>query len=122
MTTELFTRPALTTLSEDEEDFREVIRNFAEEVHRPKVEEMDRNAKMDPEIIEALFENGLMSIEIPEEYEGQGGSFFMAILAVEELARVDPSVAVLQDVQGHPLNVRHAAARGVLLFLNGKHS
>jgi alkylation response protein AidB-like acyl-CoA dehydrogenase len=104
MTTDLFTRPALTTLSEDEEDFREVVRNFAEEVLRPKIEEMDRNAKMDPGIIEALFENGLMSVEIPEEYEGQGGSFFMAILAVEELARVDPSVAVLQDVQNTLVN------------------
>lgn len=98
------TRPALTTLSEDEEDFREVIRNFAEEVLRPRVEEMDRNAKMDPEVIEALFENGLMGIEIPEEYEGQGGTFFMAALAVEELARVDPSVAVLQDVQNTLVN------------------
>jgi alkylation response protein AidB-like acyl-CoA dehydrogenase len=104
MTTDLSSRPALTTLSDDEEDFREVIRNFAEEVIRPKVEEMDRNAKMDPEVIEALFENGLMGIEIPEEYEGQGGTFFMAALAVEELARVDPSVAVMQDVQNTLVN------------------
>lgn len=91
--------PALTMLTEDEEAFRDAVREFAEATIRPRVSAMDQAAVMDREIIDALFEMGLMSVEVPEEFGGQGGSFFMAILAVEELARVDPAVAVMVDVQ-----------------------
>jgi alkylation response protein AidB-like acyl-CoA dehydrogenase len=90
---------ALSSLTEDEEAFREAVREFAESEIRPKVSEMDAAAKMDQGVIDACFEMGLMGIEVPERFGGQGGTFFLAVLAVEELARVDPSVAVMVDVQ-----------------------
>ncbi len=92
-------RPALTDLSEDEAAFAEAVAGFYKEVVGPKVHEMDRDQKMDPGIIRQLFEMGLMGVEIPEEYGGAGGTFFMACQAVEEAAAVDPAVAVLIDVQ-----------------------
>jgi alkylation response protein AidB-like acyl-CoA dehydrogenase len=92
-------RPALTVLSEEENMFRDMVRQFAEEQIAPMVAEMDREARMDPALIETLFELGLMGIEIPEEHGGAGASFFTSVLVVEELSRVDPSVAVLVDVQ-----------------------
>ena len=82
------TRP-ITRLSEEEEIFRETVREFAEERIRPRVAEMDRDAVQPPELLEALFEMGLMGIEIPEEYGGAGASFFMSILAIEELSRIE---------------------------------
>lgn len=92
-------RPALTTLSEDEQAFREAVRDFAENEIRPIVNEMDEHAQMKPELVQKLFEMGLMGIESPEKYGGAGSSFTMACLAVEELARIDGSVSVLCDVQ-----------------------
>ncbi len=92
-------RPALTILSEEENMFRDMVRQFAEEQVAPMVMDMDRSAKMDPSLIETLFELGLMGIEIPEEHGGVGASFFTSVLVVEELSRIDPSVAVLVDVQ-----------------------
>jgi alkylation response protein AidB-like acyl-CoA dehydrogenase len=92
-------RPALTTLSEDEGMFRDMVRQFAEEQIAPLVTQMDEAAKIDPSLIETLFELGLMAIEIPDEHGGTGASFFTSVLVVEELSRIDPSVAVLVDVQ-----------------------
>ncbi|MEZ5308398.1 MAG: acyl-CoA dehydrogenase [Pyrinomonadaceae bacterium] len=92
-------RFALTSLSEEEEMFRATFREFAEGEVRPRVESMDHAAKLDPELIKQCFEVGLMSIETPEEYGGAGSTFFNAILAIEELARVDASTAVFVDVQ-----------------------
>lgn len=92
-------QPAVTMLTEEEEAFRAAIREFAETTIKPRVTAMDQAAKMDREVIDACFEMGLMGIEVPEAYGGQGGSFFQAVLAVEELARVDPAVAVMVDVQ-----------------------
>lgn len=89
----------LTVLSEEEELFRQTVASFANEQVRPLVAEMDRDQKINPDIVRQCFEMGLMGIEIPEEYGGSGGSFFMACLAVEELSRVDPSVGVIVDVQ-----------------------
>ena len=94
----------LTRLTEDEKMFAEQVRQFAEEQVKPHVSSMDHDAKMTPEIIKACFELGLMGIEIPEQHGGAGASFFMSILAVEELARVDPSVAVMVDVQNTLVN------------------
>ncbi len=91
--------PALTTLSEEEEMFREAIRDFAESEIAPRVAEMDRNQTFDTDLVPQLFELGLMGIEIPEEMGGAGSTFFTSILVVEELSRVDPAVAVLVDVQ-----------------------
>ena len=90
---------ALTQLSEDERMFRDTVRRFAEEQIGPLVRGMDESQQMDAGLMKKLFELGLMGIEIPEEYGGAGGTFFDAILAVEEISAVDPSVGVMVDVQ-----------------------
>src|SRR5580704_13219539 len=92
-------RPALTRLTDDEQMFRDSVRRFAAEQIGPLVRGMDESQQMDAGLIKRLFELGLMGIEIPEEYGGSGGSFFNAILAVEEISAVDPSVGVMVDVQ-----------------------
>jgi alkylation response protein AidB-like acyl-CoA dehydrogenase len=94
----------LTTLSEDEQMFRASVREFAEGELRPRVEEMDEHAKFDPSLLRQCFDLGLMGIETPEEFGGAGASLFTAILAVEELSRVDASVGVLVDVQNTLVN------------------
>lgn len=91
--------PPLTELAEDERIFRETIRAFAEAQVQPLVREMDEQAKIPPQLIDQLFDLGVMGIEIPETFGGSGGRFFHAVLAVEELSRIDPSVGVLVDVQ-----------------------
>jgi alkylation response protein AidB-like acyl-CoA dehydrogenase len=90
---------ALTQLGEEEQMFRDSVRRFAAEQIGPLVRGMDESQQMDSGLIKKLFELGLMGIEIPEEYGGAGGSFFNAILAVEEISAVDPSVGVMVDVQ-----------------------
>ena len=94
----------LTTLSEEEQMFRDSVREFAEGEIRKRVEEMDEQGHLDPALISQCFDLGLMGIETPEEFGGAGGSFFQAILAVEELSRVDASVGVLVDVQNTLVN------------------
>jgi len=89
----------LTVLAEDEAIFRDSVRAFAEAEIRPLVREMDEHAKIPRTLIDRLFDLGVMGIETPESYGGAGGSFFHAVLAVEELSRVDPSIGVLVDVQ-----------------------
>ncbi|SPF48514.1 Acyl-CoA dehydrogenase [Candidatus Sulfopaludibacter sp. SbA4] len=96
--TEAVAQP-LTALSEEERFFQTTVRKFAREQIRPYVREMDEACVFRKDIIRQFFEMGLMGIEIPEEYGGQGGSFFQAILAVEELSAVDPSAGVIVDVQ-----------------------
>lgn len=88
----------LTTLSEEEELFRASVREFAEGEVRPRVEAMEHVSKLDGDLIKQCFELGLMAIESPEEYGGAGSTIFNAILAIEELARVDASVSVFVDV------------------------
>src|SRR5918998_1501822 len=102
--TEAFSGGPLTVYSEDEDMFRASVREFAEGEIRPRVEAMDEHAKMDPLVIKQLFDLGLMSVETPEEYGGAGASFFTALIGVEELSRVDPSVGVLMDVQNTLVN------------------
>ncbi|HWY67515.1 MAG TPA: acyl-CoA dehydrogenase [Terriglobales bacterium] len=94
----------LTNLTEDEVLFRDNVRQFAEEKLRPLVREMDEKQVFDHGLIEQFFQLGLMGIEIPEQYGGGAGSFFEAILAVEEISRVDPSAGVLVDVQNTLVN------------------
>ena len=89
----------LTILSEDEAIFRDSVRQFADARVRPLVREMDEHAKIPRSLVDQLFDLGVMAIEVPEAYGGAGGTFFHAVLAVEELSRVDPSVGVLVDVQ-----------------------
>ncbi|MGI8812509.1 MAG: acyl-CoA dehydrogenase [Pyrinomonadaceae bacterium] len=88
----------LTVLSEEEQLFRASVREFAEGEVRPKVEQMEHASKLDADLIKQCFELGLMAIESPEEYGGAGSTIFNAILAIEELARVDASVSVFVDV------------------------
>lgn len=90
---------ALTELTEDESLLRASVREFAEGRIRPLTRDMDREAKLPRSLVDELFELGIMGIEIPEEFGGAGGTFFHAVLVVEELSRVDPSVGVLVDVQ-----------------------
>ncbi|HKR58115.1 MAG TPA: acyl-CoA dehydrogenase family protein, partial [Pyrinomonadaceae bacterium] len=94
----------LTVLSEDEQMFRASVREFAEGELRPRVEAMDEQGKLDPALTKQCFDLGLMGIETPEEFGGAGASFFTAILAVEELSRVDASVGVFVDVQNTLVN------------------
>ena len=88
----------LTVLSEEEELFRASVREFAEGEVRPRVEAMEHAGKLDSDLIKQCFELGLMAIESPEEYGGAGSTIFNAILAIEELARVDASISVFVDV------------------------
>jgi alkylation response protein AidB-like acyl-CoA dehydrogenase len=98
------TRPPLTVLTEEEQMFRDTVRQFAEDTVAPRVMHMDEEARIDPDLIPQLFELGLMGIEIPEAMGGAGASFFTAVLIVEELSRVDPSVGVFVDVQNTLVN------------------
>src|SRR3954451_4865480 len=94
----------LTTLTEDEILFRDNIRQFADDKIRPHVKEMDEKGVFEKDLIHDFFQLGLMGIEIPEQYGGGGGKFFEAILAVEELSRVDASSGVIVDVQNTLVN------------------
>ena len=92
------TQPALTTLSDDEVLFRDSVYEFADRDIRPLVRQMDDAAKIPRDLIDRLFDLGVMGIEIPDDLGGGGGSFFHSVLAVEALSRVDPSIGVLVDV------------------------
>src|SRR6185295_13904176 len=94
----------LTVLSEDEQLFRDSCRSFAEERIKPLVHKMDEEAKLEKSVIPELFDLGLMGIHIPEEFAGSSGSFFMSVLAVEEISRVDASFGVFIDVQNKLVN------------------
>jgi len=98
-------RPAsLSTFTEEELMLREAVKRFATDVVAPKVREMDDNESMDPIIVQGLFEQGLMGIETNPDFGGAGSSFTSAIIAIEELAKVDPSVSVLCDVHNTLVN------------------
>jgi len=90
---------ALTALAEDEVIFRDSVRQFADQQIRPLVRDMDEHAKLPRDLVDKLFDLGVMGIEVPERFGGSGGTFFHSVLAVEAISRVDPSVAVLVDVQ-----------------------
>jgi len=94
----------LVTLTEDEILFRDTVRQFADESVRPHVREMDEKGVFEHSLIDQFFELGLMGIEVPEQYGGGAGTFFEAILAVEEMSRVDPSAGVIVDVQNTLVN------------------
>src|ERR1041384_6825114 len=97
MTTETLESAAaapLTVLSEEEQMFQESVRDFAIEKIRPLVTEMDHAAAMSKDLIKAFFELGIMGIEVPEQWNGAGSSFFNAVLVVEELSHVDASCEI----------------------------
>src|ERR1051326_1255699 len=94
----------LTLLSEEEQMFQQSVREFAIERIRPFVFDMDREAKMRKDLIDAFFELGIMGIEVPDQWGGAGSTFFNAVLVVEELSHVDASCGVLVDVQNTLVN------------------
>ena len=94
----------LVALTEDEILFRDTVRQFAEQSVRPHVREMDEKGVFERTLIDQFFQLGLMGIEVPEQFGGGGGTFFEAILAVEELSAVDPSAGVVVDVQNTLVN------------------
>src|SRR5271154_3535783 len=94
----------LVALTEDEALFRDTVRQFADETVRPHVKEMDEKGVFEHSLIDQFFQLGIMGIEIPEQYGGSGAKFFEAILAVEELSRVDASAGVVVDVQNTLVN------------------
>jgi short/branched chain acyl-CoA dehydrogenase len=94
----------LTQLSEEESMFQASVRRFAAERLAPHVRSMDDSGVFRKELLKELFDIGLMAVDVPEEYGGQGGTFFQAILAIEELAKVDPSPSVIVDVQNTLFN------------------
>ena len=94
----------LTSLTDEEQLFRQSLREFANAQVRPLAPEMDERGKFSADLIKQFFELGLMGISIPEEYGGQGGSFFNSIIAVEELSRADASAGVVVDVQNTLVN------------------
>ncbi|KAL9712418.1 hypothetical protein Ac2012v2_003656 [Leucoagaricus gongylophorus] len=95
---------SLDVFTEEEWMLRESVQRFAVDVVGPKVREMDENESMDPSIIKSLFEQGLMGIETSPDHGGAGSSFISAIIAIEELAKIDPSVSVLCDVHNTLVN------------------
>jgi alkylation response protein AidB-like acyl-CoA dehydrogenase len=95
---------ALTVLSEEEVMFRDAVREFAETEIRPHVQSMDEAAQFRADLIPKFFELGLMGIEVPETFGGSSGTIFMAVLAIEELARVDASAAIYVDVHNTLVN------------------
>lgn len=104
MTDTLTRTPPLTVLSEEEQLFRDTVREFAETEVLPHVMEMDEAGCFRPDLIEKFFELGLMGIEVPEEWGGSAGTIFLATLAIEELARVDASAAIYVDVHNTLVN------------------
>ena len=106
----------LTVLTDDEKMLQNEVRRLAEETLRPLVHDSDRDAKIDPSLVKAFFEMGLMSVEIPEEYGGAGMSFTSAILAGEQLARVDPPArtrsSTTASCAGGPASRKNAGSRG----------
>jgi alkylation response protein AidB-like acyl-CoA dehydrogenase len=94
----------LNLLGEEESLFRDTVRRFANETILPLVRQMDESGVFAPDLIRQFFELGFMGIEIPEQYGGAGGSFFQAVLAIEELSRVDPSAGVVVDVHNTLVN------------------
>ena len=89
----------LTRLSDEEELFQSTVGQFARERLAPHVRQMDETGVFRKDLLSELFDLGLMAVDVPEDYGGQGGSFFQTILAIEELAKVDPSASVIVDVQ-----------------------
>uniref|UniRef100_A0A8C6USP8 Short/branched chain specific acyl-CoA dehydrogenase, mitochondrial n=1 Tax=Neogobius melanostomus TaxID=47308 RepID=A0A8C6USP8_9GOBI len=99
-----FPFPPLQTFSEEEAMMRDAVKKYAQERIAPFVSKMDESSHMDDDVIQSLFEQGLMGIEIDPEFGGTGSTFFSSILVIEELAKVDPSVAVLCDIQNTLIN------------------
>ncbi|KAG5639329.1 hypothetical protein H0H81_004050 [Sphagnurus paluster] len=95
---------SLDNFTDEEKMLREAVQRFALDVVAPRVREMDENENMDPAVIKGLFDQGLMGIETSAEHGGAESSFTSAIIAIEELAKIDPSVSVMCDVHNTLVN------------------
>lgn len=95
---------ALTTLSKDDSDFKNFVRDFAMREVSPKVKQMETEGKFDKGLVEKLFDNGLMGLEIPRKYDGMEMNFFRTIISIEELSKVDPALAIMADIQNTLIN------------------
>ena len=98
------THAPLTILSDDEAMLRDAVAGFANEEVRPRVQQMERDGKIDPTLYTKFFEMGLMGIEVPEELGGAGGSLLMVAVGVEEISKVDAAAAIVMDVQNTLVN------------------
>ncbi|KAM5141082.1 short/branched chain specific acyl-CoA dehydrogenase, mitochondrial [Mantella aurantiaca] len=98
------TFPPLATFTEEEAMIRDMVQKFSQDRIAPLVKTMDANSKMDDSVIEGLFDLGLMGVEVDPKYGGTGASFFSSILVIEELAKVDPSVSIICDIQNTLIN------------------
>ena len=88
----------LTVFSDEELAMKDTVSKLSREKFAPLVRSMDEKSSMSPEVVKALFDNGLMNISVDPKYDGVGASYFATILAIEELAKVDPSISVMVDV------------------------
>jgi alkylation response protein AidB-like acyl-CoA dehydrogenase len=104
MSIEAMARPALTMLSEEEQMFRDAIRDFSAGEVLPRAREMEQKGEYEETLLRGLFEMGVMGVEVPDTLGGAGGTFFQSILAVEEISRADAAVGVLVDVQNTLFN------------------
>jgi len=96
-------------LTPEQQEFRRAVHEFADEVIAPRAEEMDRREELPLDIVKQMAEMGLFGLPFPEEYGGQGADFLTFSLAVEELARVDSSMAItLEAAVGLGANPIHA--------------
>lgn len=94
----------LTVLSDEELMMKETVAKFAREQVAPLVRKMDEEGCYDPSLVRGMYENGFMAIETEPEYGGCGSTFFVANLVIEELAKVDPSISLLCDLQNTLFN------------------
>ena len=94
----------LTLLTDEELLLRQSVREWAESRLRPLVREMDESAHFDGGLLQEFFRLGWMAIQAPEQFGGSAGTFFDAVLVVEELSRVDASAGVIVDVQNTLVN------------------
>jgi short-chain 2-methylacyl-CoA dehydrogenase len=83
-----------TELTQEQEMLRAVVADFARNVVSPVAALHDRNETFPYEVISAMGDMGLFGLPFPEEYGGMGGDYFTLCLAIEELAKVDQSVAI----------------------------
>eukprot|EP01133_Synstelium_polycarpum_P002272 gene2272-2575_t len=103
-TDELLKRQPITELTDSEVMLRDTVAKFSQERMKPLVKKMDHEGQLDKGLLGELFENGLMGIEIDEQYGGTGLNFMSAIIIIEELAKIDPAISVIVDVQNTLIN------------------
>ncbi|PNF14132.1 hypothetical protein B7P43_G01051 [Cryptotermes secundus] len=95
---------SLYFFTEEEKMMKETVSRLAEEKISPLVKKMEQDSKFDSSVVDALFKNGLMGIDVETEYGGSGLSFFASVLAVEEVAKVDPSLSIFVHIQNTLVN------------------